>query len=180
MSDKNSLSNDSNNIDINSKNNKVKNPDTMMDIYEEYYNTKTKDINLFRRIYFYGISSIFLIVIIISFILIIYSSIKNLLIVVVPSSVTFLSALILFPLIITKYLFNNEEDISFYNLYKEYAIDVHKTDLAKTQLKIKDQESNIDVTETINQHEKDIECETLGVEKSTEKMKELDEQFITD
>lgn len=175
MSDKNSLSNDSNSNDY-PNNHGTKNPDTIMEIYEEYYSEKTKDINLFRRIYFYGISSIFLIVIIISFILIIYFSIRNLLIAVVPSSVTFLSALILFPLIITKYLFNNEEDIAFFDLYKDYAIDVHKTDLAKTQLKIKEEksdENNYVKEETIPK----IENIKGDIAKSTETMNNLEEVF---
>lgn len=106
----------------------------VMRAYSIYCNNKTKQIERFRTIFFWGILGAFCVFSLISILFLILDFVYGE--GMVPAIVTFLSNILIFPVIIAKYLFNHKEDKEFLDLYKEYFADIIKKETEEIKARI--------------------------------------------
>lgn len=102
-----------------------------MSAYSIYCKEKTKHINRYRGIFFWIITFVFIVFVILSIIFLTIAIFKNTIETMVPAIVTFLANILIFPVIIAKYLFNHNEDKEFLNLYKDFFAQTTKRESEK-------------------------------------------------
>lgn len=102
-----------------------------MSAYSVYCKEKTKHINRYRGIFFWIITSVFIVFVVLSIVFLTIAIIKNSVETIIPAIVTFLANILVFPVIIANYLFNHKEDKEFLNLYKDFFVQTTKRESEK-------------------------------------------------
>ncbi len=106
----------------------------VMRAYSQYCKDKVENIAKYRKIFFRIILIVFVLFALLSIAFLIWAMIKTDTQKIISAVITFLANILVFPVIIAKYLFNHDEDKEFLHLYKEYFADFSKNEIERLKV----------------------------------------------